>query len=183
MKKAIVILSALAGCAGVALALFLGSCTSLPKGVAPVRNFDLQAYMGKWYEIARLDHPFERGLQQVTAEYEMQEDGSVRVINRGYKTETAEWKQVEGRGVPVGEPDVGHLKVSFFGPFYSTYCVFELGPEGQYAFVSGVNKDYLWLLAREPEVSDEVWQRFTERAGELGFDTSELIRVEHGRDS
>jgi apolipoprotein D and lipocalin family protein len=159
------------------LAALLCGCTSLPEGIAPVTDFDLNGYLGKWYEIARLDHRFERGLEQVTAEYSIREDGSIRVMNRGFSAPEQEWKEIEGRAVPVGDPEIGHLKVSFFGPFYSAYGIFELDPNGEYAFVAGANRDYLWLLARTPTVSERVWRRFEKRATELGFDTGELIRV------
>ena len=165
----------------IALATWLCGCTTLPEGVVPVSDFDLDGYLGKWYEVARLDHPFERDLQQVTADYSVNEDGSIKVINRGYSTRTNEWKEIEGRALPARGENEGFLKVSFFGPFYASYCIFELDPSGQYAFVAGANKSYLWLLARTPRVDQRVWRRFENRAQELGFDTSELVRVEHGK--
>ncbi|MGI9240469.1 MAG: lipocalin family protein [Verrucomicrobiales bacterium] len=166
--------------AGLAV-LLVGGCTSLPDGIEPVGEFDLDGYLGKWYEIARSDHRFERGLQQVTADYSMRPGGGVKVINRGYATDEQKWKSVEGRAYPVGEPDVAHLKVSFFGPFYSSYCVFELDADGQHAFVCGADRSYLWLLSRTPQVSEKVKKRFLGRAGELGFDTQSLVWVEHGK--
>ncbi len=164
--------------AGIALLALFG-CTSLPDGVEPVTKFDLEGYLGTWYEIARLDHRFERGLERVTAEYSLREDGSIKVVNRGYSASDREWKEIEGRAVPAGARDVGHLKVSFFGPFYAAYGIFELDPQGQYAFVCGANRNYLWLLARKPAVSDRVWKQFETRTRELGFDTSKLVRVKH----
>ena len=160
------------------LPLMLAGCLGTPEGVEPVDDFDADAYLGTWYEIARLDHSFERGLSRVTAEYSRREDGGIRVINRGFSEQDGEWKSAEGRAYFVGEDDVGHLKVSFFGPFFSTYAVFGLDHEQyQYAFVSGFNRFYLWLLARRPGVDEELIQRFEERAGELGFDTDQLIYV------
>lgn len=161
------------------LAVLLCGCTSLPEGVTPVADFDLDGYLGKWYEIARLDHSFERGLEQVTADYSLRKDGSVSVVNRGFSAPRQEWTEIEGRAIPVGDPKVGHLKVSFFGPFYSAYGIFELDPAGEYAFVAGANRNYLWLLARTPSVSDRVWRRFENRSRELGFDADKLIRVKH----
>src|SRR5690554_7009160 len=108
-----------------ALALTLSACTGLPSGIEPVTGFDQDRYLGTWYEIARLDHSFERGLSRVTAEYTLNDDGSIRVINRGYNTEKGAWKEAEGRAKFVGDSEVGHLKVSFFGPFYASYVVFE----------------------------------------------------------
>ena len=168
-----------------ALTLFsvvlLAGCATVPKGIEPVSDFDLNGYLGKWYELARLDHRFERDLEQVTAEYSLREDGSIKVLNRAYSTVEKEWTEIEGKAYPAGADDEAFLKVSFFGPFYGGYCVFELDPCGQYAFVSGSNRSYLWLLSRTPTVSKDVWQKFESRAQELGFDTSELIRVRHGK--
>jgi len=156
----------------------LFGCTGMPEGVTPVSNFELNKYLGKWYEIARLDHSFERGLERVSAEYELRDDGGVRVVNKGYSTGKKEWKEIEGKAYFVGAPGRGHLKVSFFGPFYSSYIVFELDEENYpYAFVSGYNNSYLWLLSRTPEVSDALLARFELRARELGFDADNLIYV------
>ena len=161
--------------------LLLMGCVSAPKGVEPVRGFELDRYLGTWYEIARLDHSFERDLQRVTATYSMLDDGGgVRVVNRGFDTSKGEWNEAEGKAYFVNGEDLGHLKVSFFGPFYGAYVVFELDQEGyEYAFVSGPNTSYLWLLARDPEVSEDLKSRFTARASSLGFDTGELIWVDH----
>lgn len=160
------------------LPFMLAGCLGTPDGVEPVSNFDADAYLGTWYEIARLDHSFERGLSRVTAEYSRREDGGIRVINQGFSEQKAEWKSAEGRAYFVGDDHTGHLKVSFFGPFFSTYAVFGLDHEQyQYAFVSGFNHSYLWLLARTPTVDEKLIQRFEERAGELGFDTDQLIYV------
>lgn len=160
------------------LALLMGSCTSMPEGVRPVDGFELERYLGKWYEIARLDHRFERGLSRVTAEYSLRDDGGVRVINRGFSADKGEWKEAEGKAYFVEGPDVGHLKVSFFGPLYGSYVVFELDKEGyQYSFVSGYNTSYLWLLARTPTVDAGIVQQFVERAAALGFNTDALILV------
>lgn len=160
----------------------LNGCLGMPERVEPVDEFDLDRYLGKWYEIARLDHSFERGLDRVTAEYSLRDDGGVRVINRGYATADDEWQEAEGRAYFVRDRDEAYLKVSFFGPFYGSYVVFELDetrvPDYQYAFISGNTTSYLWLLARTPTVSEDLLTRFKQRAGELGFDTDELIFVD-----
>ena len=163
------------------LPFVLIGCVSAPEGVEPVGDFELDRYLGTWYEIARLDHSFERGLQRVTANYSLCEDGEgVRVINRGFNVSEGEWEEAEGKAYFVEDRNTGFLKVSFFGPFYGAYIVFELDQAGyEYAFVSGPNTSYLWLLAREPQVSDALKERFRERAGELGFDVDELIWVDH----
>ena len=162
---------------GMLCIVLLVSCTGLPDNVEPVSQFDTEQYLGTWYEIARLDHSFERNLERVTATYGLNEDGSISVLNKGFNTEKGEWRQAEGVAKPMGSSDIAHLKVSFFGPFYGTYAVFELADDYSHAFVSVYNTDYLWLLAREPDVSAEVRQRFINESQALGFDTSKLIWV------
>jgi len=164
----------------VAWLVFLGGCVGIPDNVTPVENFELERYLGTWYEIARLDHSFERGLSRVTAEYRLREDGGVRVLNRGYSEKDKEWKEAEGRAYCVDRAGQGHLKVSFFGPFYGSYIVFELDRDSyQYALVSGPDKSYLWILARRPEMGKELKQRLIAKAAARGFDTSGLIWVAH----
>ena len=160
--------------------LLLTACLGMPDGVKPVQNFELDRYLGSWYEIARLDHSFERGLSNVTAQYSLQDDGGVRVINRGYSAKKSEWKEAEGKAFFVGGEDQGYLKVSFFGPFYGSYVVFELDHDNyEYAFISGPDSSYLWLLSRTPEVDDETMRRFEQQARSLGFNLDELVLVSH----
>lgn len=159
--------------------LILTGCLGMPKNVQPVSDFELNRYLGKWYEIARLDHSFERGLTQVTAEYSLKPDGGVKVINRGYSAAKQEWREAEGKAYFVNGDNEAYLKVSFFGPFYGAYVVFGLDQQDyQYAFISGPDTDYLWLLARTPTVSPEVIQQFIKMAKAKGFDTDSLIYVE-----
>ena len=158
----------------------LSGCTGLPEDIEPVTGFDGDRYLGTWYEIARLDHSFERGLTNVRAEYSRNDDGSIKVINRGYNAEEEQWEEADGRAVFVEDKATGHLKVSFFGPFYASYVVFELDKdEYSYAYVTGYDRDYLWFLSRTPEVSEEAIEAFRERVIEEGFDLEELIIVEH----
>ena len=153
----------------------------MPENVTPVSDFELQRYLGKWYEIARLDHSFERGLTQVTAEYSLREDGGVAVLNRGFSAEDNDWSEAEGKAYFVGDSDTGYLKVSFFGPFYGSYVIFELDRQSyQYAFISGPNRDYLWLLSRQPQLDAEVVERFKREAQRLGFDIGELVFPQQG---
>jgi apolipoprotein D and lipocalin family protein len=160
--------------------LFLGGCLGYQKNVAPVENFDIDKFLGKWYEIARLDHPFERGLEQVSAEYSLRKDGGIRVINRGFSKKKEQWKVAEGKGYFVRNRDEGYLKVSFFGPFYASYVIFELDKQNyQYAWVTSSNTSYLWFLSRTPHVAEEDLQKFITKAQNLGFDTTELIFVRH----
>lgn len=160
-----------------ALALLSG-CVSVPEGVRPVEGFELNRYLGTWYEIARLDHRFERGLSRVSAEYRLRDDGGVQVINRGYARDKGRWQQAEGRAYFVERPDLGYLKVSFFGPFYGAYVVFELDEDYRYALVSGPDKSYFWLLARTPDLDPAVRRALVQKAAAAGFDTERLIYVE-----
>ena len=162
-----------------ALLLLLTGCTGIPENVRPVEHFNLEKYLGKWFEIARLDHSFERGLTHVSATYSLREDGSVRVLNRGYSEQKKKWQEAEGKASFVGRTDQGHLKVSFFGPFYGSYIIIELDhAQYQYALVCGSDRSYLWLLARTPAISAEVKNHLMAQAASLGFDTSALIFVD-----
>ena len=160
------------------LLLLLSGCGGYPKNVSPIQQFDLDRYLGKWYEIARLDHSFERDLQQVSAVYTSLGNGEVKVVNRGFSTTENEWSEAVGKAFVAGKEDEGYLKVSFFGPFYSSYVVFGIDEAHyQYAYVSGPNHNYLWLLSRTKAVEQEVITGFVETAKELGFDTEKLIYV------
>jgi len=159
--------------------LLLSACTGLPENVKPVDNFQLNKYLGTWYEVARLDHSFERGLNNVTANYTLKDDGGVMVTNRGFNEEDNTWEEAIGKAYFVGEPEVGHLKVSFFGPFYGSYIVFELQQSDyEYSFVSGPDHSYLWLLSRTPTVNESVINRFVEQAQQLGFNSEKIIFVD-----
>ena len=160
-------------------ALFVAGCVGIPGNVKPVGNFDAGRYLGKWYEIARLDHGFERGLSRVSADYSLRDDGGIRVLNRGYSAAEGKWKEAEGKAYFVGPKDVGYLKVSFFGPFYGGYHVVELDPDYRWAIVAGPSRDYLWLLTRTQHAPTELVDRMIESAARLGFPTERLIRVEH----
>ena len=151
------------------LALLLAGCTGKPDGVMPVQNFDLDRYLGTWYEIARLDHSFERGLNNITANYSLREDGGVRVLNRGFSVKKNEWNEAEGKAYFVDSTDQGFLKVSFFGPFYGSYIVFELESDYQYAFISGPNTSYLWLLSRTPTIDQAVIDQLSKDSIRCGF--------------
>lgn len=158
--------------------VFLSGCVALPQNVQPVVNFKLERYLGQWYEVARLDHSFERGLSKVTADYSLRDDGGVRVLNRGYSAADQKWKEAEGKAYFVGQPDQGYLKVSFFGPFYGAYVIAELDHENyQYSLVSGPNTSYLWILSRTPTLDAATKDRLVKKAAALGFDTSKLIFV------
>lgn len=166
----------------VLLVLGMSGCVGVPDGVQPVNGFELDRYLGKWYEIARLDHSFERGLSNVTAEYGLREDGGVRVVNRGFKSADGEWDEADGKAYFVDEPTVGMLKVSFFGPFYGAYNVIALDKQDyQWSMIAGPNRDYLWILSRKPHLEKEIYDELLARAASLGFDTSALIVVDQAK--
>lgn len=167
----------------VAILLFLlglAGCTSVPEGVTPVTGFESERYLGTWYEIARFDHSFEEGLSRVTATYSKREDGGVRVLNKGYDAATGEWDEAEGKAYFVSDETTGHLKVSFFGPFYASYVIAELDKDNyQYSLVTGPDRSYLWILARQPTLSQDVLDELLSKAKSLGYATDEFIWVEH----
>lgn len=157
-------------------AAMLSGCLGVPASVEPVQGFDLNRYLGKWYEIARLDHSFEEGLDNVTAVYSLRDDGGVNVVNRGFLSKDDVYQEAQGRAYFVNDSDEGYLKVSFFRPFYASYVIFELDQDGyQYAFVSGPDTSFLWLLSRTPTVDQALLDHFIETSASLGFDTEELI--------
>ena len=168
----LVLLLGLAGCA-----------TAPPAGLTPVTPFDVNRYAGKWYEIARMDHSFERGLSDVSATYRLQDDGSVQVVNRGFDGKQNKWREAVGRALFTGDPTRASLKVSFFGPFYGGYHVIALDQKDyRWAMVVGPDRDYLWILARDRQLAPDVRQQLLRQARELGFDVASLIWVEQTRD-
>lgn len=167
----------------IGLLLLLSGCVSIPDGIEPVKGFQAERYLGTWYEIARLDHSFERGMQQVTAEYSMREDNGIKVINRGFKDAQQEWAEAEGKAYFVEDEHTGYLKVSFFGPFYGSYIIFDLGENYEYSLVTSANKSYLWLLSRTPTLDQDQQQRLLQRISKLGFATDQLIFVDQSTHS
>lgn len=165
--------------AAVTAAFLVVSCSAPtpPKGVTVVENFNAKRYLGKWYEIARFDHSFERGLDQVTATYSTMDDGGIQVINRGFNPDRGKWQQSIGKAYFTGSPDRAALKVSFFGPFYGGYNIIALDKDYQHALVCGPNRDYLWILSRTPTISNEVKQQMLNAAIRQGFKVEKLIWV------
>jgi apolipoprotein D and lipocalin family protein len=154
----------------------------VPQGITPVDHFELDRYLGKWYEIARLDHSFERGLSDVSAQYRLLSNGSVEVINRGYSAEEDRWKEVVGKALMIGEASRGSLKVSFFGPFYGGYHIAALDAQDyRWALVVGPSREYLWILSRQRSLPVEVREQLLQKAQDLGFDTRRLIWVGQDR--
>jgi apolipoprotein D and lipocalin family protein len=158
----------------------VAGCTGIPKGLEPVTDFQPDRYLGKWYEIARLDHSFERHLSNVSATYTREDNGDIRVINRGFNAQTGSWKQIEGRARFLEGNTVGSLKVSFFGPFYGGYHIIALDRQDySYAMVAGFSRSYLWILSRIDTLDESIYAKLVSQADAWGFDTGELIRVEH----
>lgn len=144
---------------------------------ATVKELDLQRYLGTWYEIARFDHGFERGLVGVTATYSMREDGKIRVLNQGYRNSLdGELSVAEGKAKLTDEP--GKLKVSFFWIFYADYYILELEENYQWALIGSKSDKYLWILSRTPKLEENVKNRILNHAVKRGYDTSKLIWVE-----
>lgn len=161
--------------ASAATVLLAGCAVSVPRNIQPVQNFDAAKYMGQWYEIARIDHRFQKGLTQSMAHYALNSDGTVQVINRGFDAKNNAWKQVEGTAKFLGSPSEGALKVSFFGPFYGGYNVVDLGDDYQTSLVIGENTDYFWLLSREPALPAAQVQQLLDKAQSMGVDVSKVI--------
>ncbi len=164
-----------------AILFLMAGCTGVPSGIDPVEDFDVRRYAGTWYEIMRLDHSFERGLVNVSATYGLRDDGSVSVVNRGYNPAECAWDSVDGTATFQGDPRVASLSVTFFWPVAGGYHVFELDrPDYGYALVAGPTRDYLWILARAPDLPTATRNRLVDTARQNGFPVDELILVQHG---
>lgn len=162
------------------MAIFVTGCTGIPKGLEHVTGFEPDRYLGKWYEIARLDHSFERDLSNVSATYTRGENGDIRVQNRGFNPKTGAWKQIEGHARFLEGDAIGSLKVSFFGPFYGGYHIIDLDRQNySYAMVAGPSRAYLWILSRSKTLDESIYAKLVSQADAWGFDTRQLIRVEH----
>lgn len=159
----------------------LFSCATIPNGAVAVKSFDKERYLGKWFEIARKDFKYERNLSNTTAEYSLNDNGTIRVDNQGYNTIKGEWTQAIGKAKFVGEENIAKLKVSFFGPFYSGYNVIAIDDEYKYALVIGKSLKYLWILSREIDIPEEIKDKYLKMAEEIGYNTADLIWVEHDK--
>lgn len=174
MKRKYLIAGSVVAVAGAA-AVLLNSCRTIPKGVQAVTNFDKQKYLGKWFEIARMDYVFEHNLINATAEYSLKENGSIKVVNGGFNIKKNKQVEATGKAKFVGDDTIANLKVSFFGPFYAGYNVIAIDPKYKYALVAGKNLNYLWILSRENKLPEKIKKQYLEKASSLGFDTSKLI--------
>lgn len=158
--------------------LLLNGCTQIPEGVTPVTPFELKSYLGRWYEIARLDHSFEEGLTEVTATYSLRDDGGVKVINRGWSAEKSQWKEAIGKAYFIDAKNVGSLKVSFFGPFYGGYHIAKLDPDYQMALIVGPSKEYAWILSRQPHPTTTQCDLYFNAAKQLGIPQDQWIQIQ-----
>ena len=158
--------------------LLLSSCKSIPKGAIAVKPFNTNKYLGKWFEIARFDFSFERNLKNTTAEYSLNDNGSLKVVNRGYNYKKKKPVEAIGKAKFVGAHNEAKLKVSFFGPFYAGYNVIAIDQNYQYALVAGKDLNYLWILSREKSIPDNIKKEYLQKASEIGFNISNLIWVE-----
>lgn len=161
--------------ASAATLLAAGCAVKVPANIQPVQNFDAAKYMGQWHEIARIDHRFQKGLTKATAQYSLNPDGTVKVVNRGFNAEKNEWKSVEGTAKFLGDPKTAALKVSFFGPFYGGYNVVHLDPNYQNSLVIGENTDYFWLLSRNPDLPKIEVQALLQKAQSMGVDLNKVM--------
>lgn len=159
----------------------VASCTTIPEGVTAVTPFAKEKYLGKWYEIARLDFKYEKDLNNTTAQYSLNDDGTIKVFNRGYNTKTKEWTESAGKAKFVGDTNEAMLKVSFFGPFYSGYNVIAIDPDYKYALVAGESFKYLWILSREKTIPKNIKENYLQKAEKIGYKTADLLWVEHNK--
>ncbi|MBV2144228.1 lipocalin family protein [Falsochrobactrum sp. TDYN1] len=159
-------------------AIYRAVAPKIPAGVVPVSNFDAERYLGKWFEVGRLDNRFERGLIKTTAEYTLNDDGSIHVVNSGFDALRGRHKQVSGTAVFVRGPNDGALKVSFFGPFYGGYNIIALDEDYRWAIIVGSSTDYFWVLSRDPELPINLRARATEMAEQVGIDPSRINWVQ-----
>ena len=165
--------------AALAIVLLLSACSTphTPEGLRVVTGFDVDRYAGHWHEVARIEHPMERGLTQASATYSRNADGTVKVVNRGYDPVRKQWKEAEGTARFVDEPTRAALEVSFFGPFYGGYNVVALDENYQWAMVVGSSRDYVWILSRTPTLPWHVREHLLERAQAVGVDSRRLLWV------
>jgi apolipoprotein D and lipocalin family protein len=181
LKKKYLLIGGAAVLAAASVVL-LSSCGSkIPEGATAVKPFDVDRYVGKWYEVARLDFKYEKGLNNVTADYTLSNDGSINVINRGYDLKKDKWEEAKGKAKFVDAKDEARLKVSFFGPFYSGYNVIAIDADYQYALVAGESLKYLWLLSRETTMPENIKRDYLQKAKAIGYNTDDLVWVKHDR--
>ncbi|MEN2402270.1 lipocalin family protein [Flavobacterium sp. MC2016-06] len=167
---------------GAGIAFILYSCkTTIPKNATAVDNFDQAKYLGKWYEIARLDFKYEKDLNNTTAEYSLNDNGTIKVDNKGYNVIKDKWEKSVGKARYVTKDNIGMLKVSFFGPFYSGYNIIAIDEDYKYALIAGESLKYMWILSRETTIPENIKAAYLKKAQEIGYNTSDLVWVKHDK--
>ncbi|MBP7506495.1 MAG: lipocalin family protein [Prolixibacteraceae bacterium] len=174
MKRLITLIST------VMLSTLVISAKSPDQTIKSTFDFKLEKYLGTWYEIARFDHSFERGLEGATANYSLMDNGKIKVVNSGYKNGLdGKFKTAVGKAKLTSPDTPRNLKVSFFLFFYSPYNILELDENYQYVLIGSNSSNYLWILSRTPEMDDKVYKSLLEKAKNRGYDVSKLIKVTH----
>lgn len=163
--------------------VLMTSCRSIPKSATVIKDFDASKYVGTWYEIARIDFKHERNLNNTAAQYSLKDNGDIKVVNSGFNYLKNEWTQREGNAKFRGAKNIGALKVSFFGPFYSGYNIYALDKEYKYVLIGGKNYDYLWILSREKSIPNHVKQHYLRIASNFGYNVNDLLWVEHDKNN
>lgn len=161
------------------LVIFNSCSVGIPKGATAISKFNSERYLGKWYEIARFDYKFEKNMNNVTAEYSLNPDETIKVRNRGYDTIKKTWKESVGEARFVNDKSEARLKVSFFKPIWSGYNVIDIDDDYKYALVVGNRTKYIWILSRTKEIPESIKQRFLAKAQKIGYNTDNLIWVKH----
>lgn len=153
---------------------FITGCAEKDPRIQSVDNLNLQQYLGKWYEIARYEHFFEKNCKNVNATYSIKENSNIKVINRCEDITTNEKKEAVGEAKKVDNKN-SKLKVTFFWPFYGDYWVIMLADDYSYAVVSEPTKEYLWILSRTKKLPKKTVENILEKLKKLDFDTDKLI--------
>jgi len=162
------------------LSFFTGGKATVPGKAEVVGGFDIQRYTGKWYEIARLDHSFERGLINASATYSIMDGGLIKLLNQGYNPEKQMWRKAEGKAKFATKPQIGQFLLAFFGPFYASYNIIALDKaDYNYALVCGFSLKFLWIIARQTTLPENITGELIEKAKAAGFDTDQLVYVKH----
>jgi apolipoprotein D and lipocalin family protein len=163
------------------ISISFNSCSTIPIGAVAIENFEKEKYLGQWYEIARLDFKFEKNLNNTTANYSINKNGTLKVDNKGYNTKKQKWSQSIGKAKFINGEEIGSLKVSFFGPFYGGYNIIAVDSEYKYALVAGSSLDYLWILSRDTNIPHHIKSKYLNIAKAIGYNTEELIWVKHNK--
>lgn len=162
---------------------YLTSCksSSIPIQIEVVTPFDVNKFDGTWYEIARFDFKHEKDLSNVTANYSLNTDGSIKVVNKGFNYVKNKWEEVNGKAKFTSSKNLGSLQVSFFGPFYSGYHIVMLEPNYDSVLIFGDTTDYIWILSRNKTITESTKQKFLAKAKDAGYDLNRLVWTKHDK--